>query len=35
MKRPKQHVEETASFQIFSEVIPSDWIIRDIVPEKS
>ena len=33
MKRPTQHVTENISFQIFSQVIPSDWIIRDIVPD--
>src|SRR3972149_9893253 len=33
MKRPRQHVEETVSFKIFSQAIPSDWIIRDITPD--
>jgi hypothetical protein len=33
MKRPTQHVTENISFQIFSQVIPSEWIIRDIVPD--
>lgn len=33
VKRPKQHVMENISFQIFSQVIPSDWIIRDVVPD--
>ncbi|MGD0071664.1 MAG: DUF4365 domain-containing protein [Candidatus Bathyarchaeia archaeon] len=33
MKRPIQHVEQDISFKIFSEVIPSEWIIRDIIPD--
>jgi hypothetical protein len=33
VKRPTQHVTQNISFQIFSQVIPSNWIIRDIVPD--
>lgn len=33
MERPPQHVAETESVKIFSQVIPSEWIIRDINPD--
>lgn len=29
-KRPIQHIRETASFKIFSSVIPNNWIIREV-----
>lgn len=33
MERPPQHVSETESIKIFSQAIPSEWVIRDISPD--
>jgi hypothetical protein len=30
VKRPKEHVKETKSRKIFSNLIPDEWILRDI-----
>lgn len=29
-KRPKQHISETASFKIFNNSIPDNWIVREL-----
>jgi hypothetical protein len=33
MERPPQHITETQSIKIFEQIIPSEWIIRDISPD--
>lgn len=33
MKRPEQHITETKSQRIFENIIPIDWVCRDIKPD--
>ncbi|MFX4283985.1 DUF4365 domain-containing protein [Aliarcobacter butzleri] len=33
MKRPEQHITETKSQRIFENIIPLDWVCRDIKPD--
>ena len=33
MKRPEQHITETKSQRIFENIIPVDWVCRDIKPD--
>ena len=33
MKRPKQHITETASKKLFENIIPDEWVVREINPD--
>jgi len=33
MKRPIQHITETISYRIFEDLIPVEWVIREIKPD--
>ncbi len=33
MKRPRQHIIETISKKAFEEIIPDEWVYRELTPD--